>query len=186
MAPRLDVVVMCSCNCYETVGFRGTRCRYPVAWSGQFFLSAPGITIAVDLLKRSSITMPTARIKLAGNLPRPGHRARHRNQQAFAFYPAAMLQRGIKRQNTSEDLNALTSLDLIETDLAIAMCETEHRPMMIEKYPLWVDYVIYWRVHDLPDSQPSEAIPEIERQVFLLLAGISASNPIDTPVAVVV
>ena len=57
---------------------------------------------------------------------------------------------------------------------------------MIEKYPLWVDHVIYWRVHDLPDSQPSEAIPEMERQVFLLLDGISASNPIDTPAAVVV
>jgi protein-tyrosine phosphatase len=96
------------------------------------------------------------------------------------FTLAAMLQRGIKRQHTSEDLNALTSLDLIETDLAIAMCEAEHRPMMIEKYPLWVDHVIYWRVRDLPDSQPSEAIPEIERQVFLLLDGISASNPIDT------
>ena len=94
-----------------------------------------------------------------------------------------MLQRGIKRQHTSEDLNALTSLDLIETHLAIAMCEAEHRPMMMEKYPLWVDHVIYWRVRDLPDSQPSEAIPEIERQVFLLLDGISASNPIDTPVA---
>ena len=32
--------------------------------------------------------------------------------------------------------------------------------MMMEKYPLWVYHVIYWRVRDLPDSQPSEAIPE--------------------------
>jgi protein-tyrosine phosphatase len=96
----------------------------------------------------------------------------------FTF--AAMLQRGIKRQHTSVDPNSLTSLDLINADLAIAMYEAEHRPMMMEKYPLWVDHVIYWRVPDLLDSQPSEAISEIERQVFRLLNSISASNPIDT------
>ena len=100
------------------------------------------------------------------------------------FTLAAMLQRGIKRQHTSVDLNALTSLDLIDADLAIAMCEAEHRPMMIEKYPLWVDHVMYWHVRDLPYCQPCEAILEIERQVFFLLDSIS--TPIETPVAVVV
>jgi protein-tyrosine phosphatase len=97
----------------------------------------------------------------------------------------AMLQRGIKRRHTSADLNALTLQDLVEADLAIAMCEAEHRPMMIEKYPLWVDHVMYWHVRDLPDSRPSEALPEMERQVFLLLDSLPASNPIDTPAAVV-
>ena len=100
----------------------------------------------------------------------------------FTF--AAMLQRGIKRQHTSVDLNALDSLDLIDADLAIAMCEVEHRPMMIEKHPLWVDHVIYWNVRDLPFCRPSEAISEIERRVFLLLDSISTSSPIETPVAV--
>jgi len=101
------------------------------------------------------------------------------------FTIAAMLQRGIKRRYTSVDLNALTSVDLIEADLAVAMCETEHRPMMIEKHPLWVDHVIYWRVPDLPYCRPSEAIAEIERQVSLLLDSISACDPIDTLAAVV-
>src|SRR5215831_4780604 len=58
------------------------------------------------------------------------------------FALAAMLQRGIKRQHTSMELNALTSRDLIDADLAIAMCEAEHRPMMIQKHPIWVDHVI--------------------------------------------
>ena len=102
----------------------------------------------------------------------------------FTF--AAMLQRGIKRHHTSDGLNALTSLDLIHADLAIAMCEAEHRPMMAEKYPLWVDHVIYWHVRDLPDCQPCKAISEIERQVFLLLDSISASNPIELPFTVAV
>ena len=102
----------------------------------------------------------------------------------FTF--AAMLERGIKRRHTSVDLTALTALDLIDADLAIAMCDAEHRPMMIEKYPLWVDHVMYWQVRDLPDCQPCEAIPEIERQVSFLLDSISASTSTDTPVAVVV
>ena len=102
----------------------------------------------------------------------------------FTF--AAMLQRGIKRQHTSVDLNALTSLDLIDADLAIAMCEAEHRPMMIEKYPLWVDHVIYWHVRDLADCEACEAIRAIERQVFFLLDSISGRTSIDTPVAVLV
>jgi protein-tyrosine phosphatase len=101
------------------------------------------------------------------------------------FTLMAMFQRGIKRQHTSVDLNALTSLDLIDADLAIAMCEAEHRPMMTEKHPLWVDHVIYWQVADLPGSRPYEAIAEIERQVFLLLDSIEASDPKETPASVV-
>jgi protein-tyrosine phosphatase len=93
------------------------------------------------------------------------------------FTLAAMLQRGIKRQHTSVDLNALTLLDLIDAHVAIAMCEAEHRPMMLEKHPLWVDHVIYWHVGDLPYCQASEAVSEIERQVFLLLDSISTLNP---------
>jgi low molecular weight protein-tyrosine phosphatase len=89
----------------------------------------------------------------------------------FTF--AAMLQRGVERRHTSTDLAALTLQDLINADRAIAMCESEHRPMMVERHPRWVDHVTYWHVRDLPDWPPAKAILEIEREVLHLLDSIA-------------
>ena len=187
MVRRLDAVVICSCNCYKTVGSQWDPTPLPCRVDRTILFICTGnyyrSRFAEALFNHHAQLRELSWRAISRGLAI--ERVIEINKLSrFTF--AAMLQRGIKRHHTSADLNALTSLDLIDADLAIAMCEAEHRPMMIEKYPLWVDHVIYWHVRDLPDCQPCEAIPEIERQVFLLLDSISASTPIDTSVAVLV
>jgi protein-tyrosine phosphatase len=85
------------------------------------------------------------------------------------FTLAALTERNIDCQNTSPKRNALTSGDLADADLVIALCGIEHRPMLEQAHPLWVDHIVYWGVHDLPHWSPNRALPEIEKQVLWLL-----------------
>src|SRR6187455_2612648 len=46
--------------------------------------------------------------------------------------------------------------ELTEADLVVALKEAEHRPLMTERFPTWVERVEYWAVHDLEDrGRPS-------------------------------
>ena len=85
------------------------------------------------------------------------------------FTVDALAKRGIERRHTSLEKTALTSQDLADADLIIALCEVEHRPMIEEMHPVWVDQLIYWNVPDLPHCSPDEALSEIECQTLLLL-----------------
>ena len=92
------------------------------------------------------------------------------------FTVAALAERRIERQHTSLQKTALTSQDLFAADLIIALCETEHRPMIEEAHSLWTDHIVYWNVPDLPHWLPDEALSEIECQVLLLLNLLAGRN----------
>jgi len=96
---------------------------------------------------------------------------------------AALSERGIERRHTSLEPRALTSQDLPDADLIIALCEVEHRPMMDEAHPAWADEVIYWNVPDLSHWSPDAALPEIECQVLLLL-NVLVGRELTMPVSV--
>ncbi len=59
--------------------------------------------------------------------------------------------------------------DLQSAYKVIAVKEAEHRPLLIERYPMWPDKVEYWHIHDLDKSTPTEALEQIERQVNELI-----------------
>ena len=58
--------------------------------------------------------------------------------------------------------------DLESAKRVIAVHEPEHRPILAQRYPEWVDRVIYWTVSDLPLA-PEVALPMIERHVMVLM-----------------
>lgn len=64
----------------------------------------------------------------------------------------------------------LTEADLAAADLVVALKEAEHRPLMTERFPAWVERVEYWAVHDLDVTTPVVALPEIEQRVRELVA----------------
>ncbi len=68
--------------------------------------------------------------------------------------------------------------DLEAADLVIAMYDAEHRPMVLERIPDWVDRIEFWRVPDIDFVPPSIALPEIEQQVKSLIARLSAAAAI--------
>jgi protein-tyrosine phosphatase len=92
------------------------------------------------------------------------------------FTRAALNKRAIDRQHTSVGRTALSWRDLARADLAIAMCEVEHRPMIAQLHPLWVDHIVYWKVRDLPYLEPDVALPQIECEVSSLIETLSSDE----------
>lgn len=67
----------------------------------------------------------------------------------------------------------LVENDLQEADLVIALKETEHRPMMAESFPTWVDRVEFWQIDDLDCAEPEEALPILEDALRALVARLA-------------
>lgn len=64
--------------------------------------------------------------------------------------------------------------DFAAADRVIALKETEHRPLMLAKFPAWTDRIEYWQVHDIDFALPNVALGQIDTQVDALLAQLAA------------
>ncbi len=67
----------------------------------------------------------------------------------------------------------LQERDLQAADLIIALKEAEHRFLLEKRFPLWLDRVEYWQVHDLDMAPPDEALARIEQEVKRLILRLS-------------
>lgn len=54
--------------------------------------------------------------------------------------------------------------DFDKADRVVALKEAEHQPLMLERFPAWVEKVEYWHVEDDDD-----ALPHVEREVMGLI-----------------
>ena len=70
--------------------------------------------------------------------------------------------------------------DLSRANLIIALQEAEHRPLLHERYPAWVDKVTYWHVRDVVPSPAYNPLQEIEQEVRHLIH-LLAQSPPDAP-----
>lgn len=77
----------------------------------------------------------------------------------------ALEEREIPINGNNRRPQQLALEDLAESDLVIAIKESEHRPLMAELFPEWEDAVEYWHVHDIDCAEPEEALPILESQV---------------------
>jgi protein-tyrosine phosphatase len=55
--------------------------------------------------------------------------------------------------------------DFEAAEVIVALKEAEHRPLMQSRFPVWVERVEYWRVHDLDFAPATEALPQVKRHV---------------------
>jgi protein-tyrosine phosphatase len=60
---------------------------------------------------------------------------------------------------------ALAEEDLQSASHVIAVKETEHRPLMQEKFPDWENKISYWEVHDLDCATPEQSLPVLQTLV---------------------
>ena len=81
----------------------------------------------------------------------------------------ALHARGCLPQGADRMPQSCTHADLQSADLAIALKESEHRPLMRSRFPEWESRVEYWFVDDVDVSPPHVALREIERGVERLL-----------------
>lgn len=70
----------------------------------------------------------------------------------------------------------LQEAELHAAHLIIALCESEHRPLLTERFPAWSDRVIYWHIHDAYVTPVADALAAIEEQVQRLLATLQAGH----------
>ena len=66
--------------------------------------------------------------------------------------------------------------DLAEASLVVALYETEHRPMVARRFPMWTDRIRYWNVPDIDEVPPYAALPMIEREVDALVQHLSRGH----------
>ena len=81
-----------------------------------------------------------------------------------------LVQRGLPPPDPARFPAPLQERDLLNASLIVALKEAEHRPLLVSRFPGWVDRVEYWQVHDVDCSLPEDALAEIERAIHVLLA----------------
>ena len=70
----------------------------------------------------------------------------------------------------------LSLSDLETADMVIAVKADEHRAMMAEQFPAWVDRIEYWHVDDIDCAPPDEALPFCETCVEAFVARLAAEQ----------
>lgn len=81
--------------------------------------------------------------------------------------------RGITLATPVRMPQALCEADLNTAERIIALKETEHRPLLLERFPDWSNRVEYWEVHDMDQWNATQALEEIERRIRLLVLGLT-------------
>ncbi len=71
---------------------------------------------------------------------------------------------------------AVSEEDLRGADLVVAVKEAEHRPLLQQHHPDWVDLVEFWHVHDQDVAMPHQALPELIARVDELLQRLTSKS----------
>ncbi|MDA0765999.1 MAG: low molecular weight phosphatase family protein [Verrucomicrobia bacterium] len=87
---------------------------------------------------------------------------------------AALEARNIEVHHTATTKSSLTAEDLEMAHIIIALSAAEHRPLLAEQFPAWLDQFNFWEVGDLPLSSPEAALSLIEHEVLNLLQELKA------------
>jgi protein-tyrosine phosphatase len=77
----------------------------------------------------------------------------------------ALEERGIAARGADRMPAPCSLSDLESAKLVVALKETEHRPLLTERFRGWEDRVTYWHVDDVDIASPVAALSEIDRQV---------------------
>ena len=78
---------------------------------------------------------------------------------------AALKEREIPLPASLRVPRDVTKADLVDADIVIAVKESEHRPLVTERFPELLDRIEFWHVDDVGDAPPSVALPALERHV---------------------
>jgi protein-tyrosine phosphatase len=62
-----------------------------------------------------------------------------------------------------------TITDLTAADRIVALSESEHRPLMAERFPGWEHRTEYWQVDDVDVTRPDVALSCIEREIEAMM-----------------
>lgn len=107
---------------------------------------------------------------------------RTRNQGPISQAAVAALRaRGVALPDQHREPRDVCADDIAAAALVIALNESEHRPVVLERFPDLLDRFEFWQVGDIPFVQPDVALPQIDAKVRALIARLtvpSAGTPL--------
>ena len=98
------------------------------------------------------------------------------NVGAMSRYAVEALNQRMVNLSDKERLPQAASLEDFQTaDRVIVLDELEHRPLIQERFPQWLDTVEYWLVHDIDRTSAPDALGQIEINVQKLISELTSS-----------
>jgi protein-tyrosine phosphatase len=81
----------------------------------------------------------------------------------------ALEKRGVAAREGKRSPQQCAVVDLETADLIVALMDSEHRPLIRERFCGWEDRVEYWQVGDIDLAQPGVALSSIETEITALI-----------------
>lgn len=82
---------------------------------------------------------------------------------------AQLALRGIIPLRAGQPPQSVTESELQTAAHTLALCYSEHYPMMLRRFPDWAGRITYWRIPDHFDLPVPQAAAQIEQRVRALL-----------------
>jgi protein-tyrosine phosphatase len=92
------------------------------------------------------------------------------------FALEGLKDRGLVAQAGDRFPRQCTVIDLEAAGQVVALYETEHRPLIRERFSDWENRVEYWQVADVEIVQPKIAVSAVDRQIEALLSRLRNSR----------
>ena len=81
----------------------------------------------------------------------------------------ALSRLGVPIDGKHRDPQPVTLSDFVNSEIVVAVKESEHRPVIDIFFPEWTDRVEYWNVDDLDCATPEVSLPHLEKKVRALV-----------------
>jgi protein-tyrosine phosphatase len=91
---------------------------------------------------------------------------------------AELRKLGIQPLMASREPLSVCMRDFTSASKVIALCESEHRPMMAELFPMFENSIDYWHIEDYPKLDSKSGMQAIRKSVTQLIAELS---PVQMP-----
>lgn len=88
----------------------------------------------------------------------------------------ALTRERIEFRHTGPTRVQLTTGDLERARRVVVLDEEEHRPMVLDLFPDWVDRVEFWTCQDTHLEEPESCMPRIRQNVDSLLDELSRNG----------
>jgi protein-tyrosine phosphatase len=80
----------------------------------------------------------------------------------------ALAIRGISVPEGERFPQGVQNDDFQTADIVIALDQSEHLPLIRERFPEWMNRIEYWLVHDIDQTSATEALGQIEKHILHL------------------
>jgi protein-tyrosine phosphatase len=88
----------------------------------------------------------------------------------------ALEKRGLAAKDAKRFPQQCAVADLESADLIVALMDSEHRPLIRERFSGWEDRIEYWQVGDIDVTQPDVALSSIETEIAALIEKLAFLN----------